>query len=232
MAFGAHPDDIEFLCAGTLAKYYEAGHQVAIAVMTNGEVGSPTLKKQEIAAIREKESRESASLIKAEFFWMGYPDEFLFNIPEVRLHVIDTIRRFGPDIIIAHDKDADYHPDHTNTGQVIWDTHVMVTVPNIETRAAACKKIPEIFYMDTIAGINFQPEWYVDITHQWEIKAAMINCHKSQEEWLRNQYGVSCVEFGQSQSRFRGFQAGSHYAECFRSPKFFPGSVRPGDLLP
>ena len=192
MAFGAHPDDIELLCAGTLAKYHATGHQMAIVVMTNGEVGSPTLKKQEITAIRKEEARKSAGLIKAEFFWMGYPDEFLFNTPEVRLQVIDAIRRFGPDIIITHDKDADYHPDHTNTGQVIWDTHVMVTVPNIETKTEPCKNIPKIFYMDTIAGIDFQPEYYVDITQQWQTKADMLTCHESQEEWLKNQYGVSC----------------------------------------
>ena len=109
MAFGAHPDDIEFVCAGTLTKYKQAGHDVAIAISTNGEVGSPVLSKSEIAAMREKEARESAAKIGAEFFWLGYPDEFLFNSKEVRLHYIDVVRQFRPDIIICPDKDADYH---------------------------------------------------------------------------------------------------------------------------
>jgi LmbE family N-acetylglucosaminyl deacetylase len=231
MAFGPHPDDLEFLCAGTLAKHARAGHQVAIALSTNGEVGSPTLSKGEIAAVREGEARASAEIIGARFFWMGYPDEFLFNTREVRLHYIEVIRQFRPDIILCPDKDADYHPDHTTTGQIIWDTHVMVTVPNIETQTQPCAKIPEIIYMDTIAGVNFQPEFYVDISEQWETKAAMIACHQSQETWMVNQYGVSCVEFGQTQSRFRGFQAGCRYAEGFRRPKFFPGSTRPDSLL-
>ena len=232
MAFGAHPDDIEFLCAGTLAKYHQAGHEVAIAISTNGEVGSANLKKPEIAAIREKEARASADLISAEFFWMGYPDEFLFNSREVRLHYIEVIRQFRPDMIICTDKDADYHPDHTTTGQIIWDTHVMLTVPNIETASPPCAKIPEIVYMDTVAGVNFQPEFYVDISAQWETKAAMIACHQSQEAWMVQQYGVTCVEFGQTQSRLRGFQAGCRYAEGFRKPKFFPGTVQPEGLLP
>ena len=133
MAFGAHPDDMELCCAGTLAKYKAAGAQVAMVVVTNGQVGSATLPKDQIAALRQREARNSAAVIGAEFFWLGYPDEFLFNTPEVRLNMIDTIRRFGPDIILAPDKDVDYHPDHTTTGQLIWDTHVMVTVPNIET---------------------------------------------------------------------------------------------------
>jgi len=231
MAFGAHPDDIEFLCAGTLAKCAQAGHAVAIAISTNGEVGSPTLSKGEIAAVREVEARASAQIIEASFFWMGYPDEFLFNSPQVRLHYIDTIRQFRPDIILCPDKEADYHPDHTTTGQIIWDTHVMVTVPNIVTQASPCEKIPEIIYFDTVAGINFLPEFYVDITRQWETKAAMIACHQSQEAWLVAQYSISCVEFGQTQSRLRGFQAGCRYAEGFRRPKFFPGSTRPGGLF-
>lgn len=231
MAFGAHPDDIEFLCAGTLAKYSQAGHDVAIAISTNGNVGSPTHSKSEIAAIREKEARAAAALIGAEFFWLNYNDEFLFNSEEVRLHFIEIVRKFRPDIIICPDKDADYHPDHTTTGQVIWDTHVMYTVPNIKTDSPPCEKIPEIVFMDTVAGVNSHPEFYVDITDQWEAKAAMIACHVSQEAWMIDQYGVSCVEFGQTQSRFRGFQAGCKYAECFRKPKFFPGATKPEGLL-
>jgi len=225
MAFGAHPDDIEFLCAGTLAKYAQAGHDVAIAVATNGNVGSATHSKSEIAAIREKEARAAAAIIGAEFFWLNYNDEFLFNCEEVRLHFIETVRKFRPDIIICPDKDADYHPDHTTTGQIIWDTHVMYTVPNIETDSPPMKKIPEIVFMDTSAGINFHPEFYVDISEQWETKAAMIACHVSQEAWMIDQYGVSCVEFGQTHARFRGFQAGCKYAEAFRKPKFFPCST-------
>ncbi|MHB0859240.1 MAG: PIG-L deacetylase family protein [Anaerolineae bacterium] len=232
MAFGAHPDDIEFYCAGTLAKYRAAGHEVAIVVMTNGEVGSPTLSKEEIAAVREGEARCAADVIGATFFWMGYPDEFLFNTPEVRLHVIDTIRRFQPDILITLDKDHDYHPDHTATGQVVWDTHVMVTVPNIRTDSPPCARIPEIYYMDTAAGINFLPEFYVDITAVWDQKSAMLRCHESQELWLRNQYGTTLVENAEIQSRFRGYQTACKYAEAFRKPRFFPEATAPDALLP
>lgn len=231
MAFGAHPDDIEFLCSGTLAKYSSAGHEVAIAISTNGEVGSPVLDKLEIAAIRKKEARESAGIIGAEFYWIGYPDEFLFNNEPVRLKYIDVVRQFRPDVIICTDKDNDYHPDHTTTGQIIWDTHVMYSVPNIRTEHPPLEKIPVIIFMDTAAAVNFQPEFYIDITDYWEVKKKMISCHKSQEEWMIDQYGVSCVEFGRIQSKLRGFQAGCSYAECFRMPKFFPGTARLKEIL-
>ena len=58
MAFEAHPDDIEHFCAGTLAKYKAAGHDVAIVCVTNGEVGSPTLPREEIAAVRKEEAQK------------------------------------------------------------------------------------------------------------------------------------------------------------------------------
>ncbi len=232
MAFEAHPDDIELLCGGTLAKYKAAGHDVATVVITNGEVGSPTLSKTEIAGVREEEARKAASMIDAEFFWLGYPDEFLFNTPEVRLRIIDVIRQFRPDVILTLDKDNDYHPDHIMAGQIVWDTHVMVTVPNIETETSPCVNIPEIYFMDTVAGINFQPEFYIDISAHWKTKAAMIVCHESQERWCKDQYGISLVENAGIQSRFRGYQAGYQYAEAFRKPRFFPQKTPLQGLLP
>jgi LmbE family N-acetylglucosaminyl deacetylase len=232
MAFGPHPDDLEILCAGTLAKYKANGHDVAVVYVTNGEVGSPTLSKQETSALRRKEARMSAEIIGAEFFWLDYPDEFLFNSPEIRLNVIDTIRQFDPDVIISPDKDNDYHPDHTTTGQLIWDTHIMGTIPNIETKHDPCSKIAEVYFMDTIAGLNFRPEVYVDIAEQWHAKERMIRCHRSQEEWLKDQYGASLVDNAEVQSRFRGYQAGCKYAEAFRKPKFFPQTTKPLQLLP
>jgi len=208
------------------------GHEVAIAISTNGEVGSPVLSKEETTAMRKGEAMSSAQKIGAKFYWLDYPDEFLFNCESVRLHYIEIIRQFRPDIIICPDKDADYHPDHTTTGQIIWDTHVMATVPKIKTQTPPCDKIPDIFFMDTVTAVNFQPEFYVDITEQWSKKEEMILCHKSQEEWMISQYDISCVELGKTQSRLRGLQSGCKYAECFRRPKFYPGVATRNGLLP
>ncbi len=232
MAFGAHPDDVEILCAGTLAKYAKQGHAVAIAIATNGDVGSPTLPMEEIAAIREQEARKAAAMINAEFHWLGYHDEFLYDSPDVRRHFIDVIRQFQPDIILCPDKDNDYHPDHQRTGQFVWDTHVMTPVPNIVTQHPPCKKIHEIWFYDTIAGINFTPEIYVDITDTWETKMAMLACHVSQADWLMAQYGILPSYHAETQSRFRGYQAGCTFAEAFRKAHVYPGAVDKDGLLP
>jgi LmbE family N-acetylglucosaminyl deacetylase len=231
LAVGAHPDDIEFMCAGTLAKYKDKGHIIGIAIATNGEVGSSILSKEEIASIRKKEAELSASIIGAEFYWLGYPDEFLFNNEEVRLKFIDLVRSFKPDIIICPSPEHDYHPDHQLTGRIIWEIHVMVTVPNIKTDHPPCEKIPAIVYMDTVSGVNFLPDRYVDITEYIDIKKRMLECHKSQEDWIKYMYGVTPAEFMEIQARFRGFQCGARYAEGFEIPGLWPRSVNKDNLI-
>lgn len=232
MAFGAHPDDVEILCAGTLAKYAQQGHDVAIAIATNGDVGSPTLPCEAIAAIRHDEAQKAAALIGAEFYWMGYHDEFLYDSPEVRRHFIDVIRQFQPDMVLCPDKDNDYHPDHQRTGQIVWDTHVMTPVPNILTGHPPCTKIHEIWFYDTVAGINFRPEIYVDITSTWAIKMEMLSCHASQAAWLMAQYGILPNYYAETQSRFRGYQSGCTFAEAFRKAHTYPSTIAQDGLLP
>ena len=231
LAVGAHPDDIEFHCAGTLVKYKRLGHEVAIAIATNGEVGSSTLSKAEIASLRRTEAEASAAVIGAEHYWLDYPDEFLFNKQEARLRFIDLIRQARPDLILCHDPENDYHPDHVTAGQIVWDTHVMVTVPNIVTDHPPCAKIPEIIYMDTIGGVNFIPNRYVDISADMDMKRKMLSCHKSQEQWMIDMYDVTTVAMMENFSRMRGFQCGCQFGEGFRVPAMWPKSVEPDGLL-
>lgn len=231
LAVGAHPDDLEFLCAGTLAKYKRQGHAVAMAVATNGEVGSPTLGKAEIAAVRRREAEASAAVIGAEFYWLGYPDEFLFNNAETRLKFIDLVRQARPDLILAPHPDLDYHPDHTTTGRALWDIHVMVTVPNIKTDHPPCAVIPELVYMDTTGGVNMIPDRYVDISAEIETKKRMLACHRSQDAWMQAQYGVTCVAMMENFARMRGFQCGCRFAEGFKIPAIWPRRVDPEGLI-
>lgn len=222
LAVGAHPDDLELQCAGTLAKFAAQGDQVFIAVSTNGEVGSMTLPKNEIARVREEEARTAAEVIGAKLHWLNYPDEFLFDNEQSRLRYIDLIRETRPDIIITHDPSHDYHPDHTTTGQILWNIRVMTTVPNIETNHPPCERIPDLYYMDTVAGINFTPEIYVDITNTIEKKREMLAAHQSQGDWLMKQYGMSYIDFMNLCAAYRGLQAGVRYAEAFRRSVTFP----------
>lgn len=181
---------------------------------------------EETARVRAQEARNSAAVIGAELYWLGYDDEFLYNTPEVRKHFIDVVRQFRPDIILCPDRERDYHPDHTTTGQILWDIHVMPPIPNIKTGTPPCEKIAELYFMDTAMGVNFIPEFYIDISDTFATKAKMLSCHKSQDSWMMDMYGVTFVDFCEIQSRYRGFQAGCKYAECFKKPKFFPSSAK------
>ena len=98
----------------------------------------------------------------------------------------------------------------------------MTTVPNIKTECPGCATIPEIFYMDTVAGINFQPEQYDDISESFDLKRKMLACHESQGGWLQAQHGMTYLEFMEHISRFRCLQCGVRYAECFQSSPTFP----------
>lgn len=230
LAVGAHPDDLEILCGGTLAKYAARGDHVTMAVATNGEVGSAALPKEEIAEIRRQEAAASAQIIGAELIWMAYPDEFLFSTAETRLAFLNMARGVNPDVILAH-APTDYHPDHRISGQIVWDIRVMTTVPNIRTDNPPCSKIPEILYMETIAGIDFAPEHYVDISPVFQKKGEMLACHRSQAGWLKDQYGMSYLDFIEYVGRYRGLQSGVKYAECFRSSSTWP-KWPGGNLLP
>lgn len=224
LAVGAHPDDIELQSAGTLAKYARRGDKVFLAISTNGEAGTSKVNPEETARTREQEARRSAAIVGAELIWMAYPDEFLYENQDVRLRYIELVRQTRPDVIITHDPQDDYHPDHLTTGQLLWNTRVMAAAVTIKTASPAWQKIPDLYFMDTLGGINFRPQHYVDITSTIEVKRQMISQHVSQIEFMKQRYGMTMVEFMEICSSFRGLQASVRYAECFRRSMTYPAS--------
>ena len=230
LAIGAHPDDVEFLCAGILALYAAEGHKIFIAIATNGNVGSPTLNKSQICKIRKNESLESCQKIGAELIWMNFDDEWLFNDKNTRLVFIDAIRKAEADIMFIHNTN-DYHPDHRNAGQISEDCRIPVSVRLVESSEIHLKKVPHIFYMDNIGGVSFDPEVYVDVSSVIDIKRDMLACHKSQNNWMLELYDETPTEIMLKQSKFRGLNCGYKHAEGFRQIKTYPqtGSY---DLLP
>lgn len=230
LAIGAHPDDLEVLCAGTLARYKEEGHQVTMCVATDGTAGHMVIKPPELAEIREQEARAAAAIIDADFIWLGFPDELIFNDRETRFAFVDAIRQARPDILITHAPD-DYHPDHRVVSSLIFDASFMASLPNIETEHPAHPVVPPLIYMDTVAGKGFHPTEYVDISEKMDIKRQMLGCHKSQLEWLKDHDHVDVIEFMEVVAHARGFQCSVAFAEGFRMESVWPRSV-PRRLLP
>lgn len=224
LAVGAHPDDVELQCSGTLAKYARRGDQVCIAVSTNGEAGTTTGTRQATARTRKSEAQKSAALLGAEFIWLNYHDEFLYENEAVRLRYIELLRQTRPDVVITHDPQDDYHPDHLTTGLLLWNIRVMAAATTIKTKSPPWPKIPDLYFMDTLAGINFRPQDYVDISDTIETKRQMLNQHKSQIKFMQQRYGMTMVEFMEVCSSYRGLQAGVRYAESFRRSMTYPAS--------
>ena len=222
LAIGAHPDDIEMQCAGTLALYARAGHKVFMAVATNGNVGSPTHTREEIGAIRRKEQEASCSMIGASLIWMDFDDEWLFNDRATRIRFIDAIREADPAVMFIHGP-TDYHPDHRIAGQVAEDARIPASVRLVETSLPHIARAPHVFYMDNPTGLGFEPEAYVDITPVMELKRQMLRQHHSQDAWIRAIYDdASITDMMDRNAAIRGAAAGVGFAEGFREVKTYP----------
>ena len=133
LAIGAHPDDVEEYCGGTLAKYAKQGHKVFTATATNGNIGSATLPMDEIARIRKEEARRAAAHIGAEYICLDYNDEMFFEDREARIAFIDLVRYCQADIILTHSP-KDYNPDHELTSKIVTDIAVMIPIAKIPTK--------------------------------------------------------------------------------------------------
>jgi LmbE family N-acetylglucosaminyl deacetylase len=230
LAIGAHPDDLEILCGGTLARCAARGDVVTMGVMTDGSAGHAEIGAAELAAIREREARAAAAVIGAEFTWLGLPDEFVFNDEPTRRRLLDAIRAARPDLILTHDPD-DYHPDHRATSRAVFDASFVMGLPNVMTPSPPHPGVAPIYYFDTLAGVGFQPSEYVNITETFTTKQAMLAAHESQVAWLRHHDAIDIQAFVETVARFRGLQCGGEYAEAFRPAHAWP-RLRAERLLP
>lgn len=221
LAIGAHPDDVEVSCAGTLAKYVSQGHKVFIATATSGNIGSAHHTMEEIARIREAEATKSAAIIGAEYISLRYDDEMFFESREARLKFIDLVRYCKADVILTHNPE-DYNPDHELTSKIARDIAVMIPIAHLKTDNPPHHVIPHLYYFDTAHGFNFEPTDYVDITDFFETKKQMLACHESQAVWMSDNY-IETSEGDESKflesieiiGRYRGMQSGVKYAEGF-----------------
>jgi len=237
MFIGAHPDDFECYCAGTFAKYAKQGHELYVAIATNGNIGSHVLQtKEEVAAIRHQEALNALSLIGAKLIWMGFDDEYLIDTPEVRDAFIDAVREAKPDVIFTTRKNKDYNPDHDITGYMAFIARINATIPLIKTKHEPTSKIPPMFFCQPSGMMDFVPDYYVDISEEMETRVAMWKCHKSQcEEWGDATFKVDTTRSKYLQAERWAYQtgAGIKYAEAFELCKTWPiGCAEPHKMLP
>ena len=216
LAIGAHPDDIEIACSGTLAKCVKRGDTVIVCHVSTGNLGHVIIPPDELTLIRSEEARKAGAMAGIEVIGAGFNDLDIFdNNKDARNRIVEVIQYADPDFIITHNPD-DYMPDHTAVSRLVFDASFTATLPNYKTKTGKAAKLVPIYYMDTLAGVNFVPTEFVDITDEIDLKIKMLECHASQLVWMKEHDGIDFADMVRTCSRYRGYQCGAEYAEGFR----------------
>ncbi len=198
LAIGAHPDDIEFGCGGSLIKFVERGHSVFLLVMTKGGMGgSPET--------RVAEQIDSAAVIGAtRIFWGGYEDTYLKGGKTLIEKIEDTIKQVSPTFIFCHFPD-DTHQDHRHLARAT---------------VTATRYIRNVLYYEGPTTQNFNPQVYVDISEALEKKMRSLQAHASQIT-KTNIEGNSIIDLVCACAKFRGIQGRVKCAEAFHTTRLF-----------
>ena len=221
----AHPDDAEFLCAGTLLRLAaEHGWQVHIATMTPGDCGSVELPPEEISQVRRAEAHRAAARIGATYHCLEERDLLVFYGPRPLERVVRLLRQVRPRIVLTHSP-ADYLLDHEQTSTIVRGAAFAAPTPNFllnDPAAPPMDAIPYLYYCDPLEGKDalgqaVEPSFCIDISGMIERKAEMLAEHASQREWLRkhhqvDQYLNAMRAWGAERGRTRGLA----FAEGFR----------------
>jgi N-acetylglucosamine malate deacetylase 1 len=215
LAIGAHPDDLELLCCGTLARYSAEGHKVTMCTIAAGDKGHFRIPADELTEIRRKEATNSANLIGADYIPLFIPDCEVYFDHETMMRVVEVIRKAKPDVLITHSPN-DYMPDHMAASQLAFAATFHATVPHFETETEAHTIVPPVYYMDTLVGLDFEPTEYVNISDFIETKKKMMQCHDSQLTWLMEYDNYDALGALVTCAKYRGLQCGAAYAEAFR----------------
>jgi N-acetylglucosamine malate deacetylase 1 len=217
LAVGCHPDDLEIGCGGTLVRYALAGHRVSMCIVANGNMGHVVIQPAELRAVRAEEARLAGAMLgAAEVVMLDSNDlEVDSNRAETVNRLVDLIRCVQADVIITHPEE-DYMKDHVEVSRLVFDASFSASVPHYLTPTPGVAKITPIYYMDSVAGVNFIPTEYVDISLTIEKKLQALDCHQSQVRWLLDHDGIDILDFVRTGAKFRGQQCGAAYAEGFR----------------
>jgi LmbE family N-acetylglucosaminyl deacetylase len=225
LALFAHPDDAEFLCAGTLGLLANRGAAICIATMTAGDCGSTTLLPQAISRVRRKEAGRAAGMIGARYTSLGEEDLSIFYDRPTLHRVMELVRSTSASLVFTHSP-VDYMVDHETTSRLAQTACFGASARNYRTgaRSAASPlaRIPHLYYAEPfggrdILGQSISPGVFVNITTTLALKKTMLNCHESQQAWLRSQQGISDnLAIMHQMAERAGRLSGVHWAEGFR----------------
>ena len=218
LVMAAHPDDAELSCAGTILKHIAAGKKVGIVDFTRGELGTrgtPEIRLQESAdatKILGLHAREN----------LGIRDGFFRNDEETQLKLIEVIRKYQPDIVLANALE-DRHPDHGKGAQLAIDACFLSGLRQIKTGDLPAWRPAQVYHY--IQDRYLEPDFVVDISAHWDQKEAAIRAFKSQFFDPNSAEPASYISspdflnFIQARAMEMGHKIGVKYGEGFQSQK-------------
>ncbi|MBM3426876.1 MAG: bacillithiol biosynthesis deacetylase BshB1 [Bacteroidetes bacterium] len=223
LVIAAHPDDAELGCSGTIAKQVSKGNKVGIVDLTQGEMGTrgtPKLRLQEA----EKAAQILGLAVREN---MGFQDVFFKDDAEHQLKLIEVIRKYQPEIVLAN-AITDRHPDHGKGSSLASNACFMSGLTKIETWHAGIKQEawrPKFVY-HYIQNNYIQPDFIVDISEHWDTKIQSIAAFGSQFFDPKSQEPASFISspeflpFIESRAREFGHRIQVKYGEGFTVERF------------
>lgn len=177
LVFAAHPDDAELGCGGTIAKHVSLGHKVGIVDLTKGELGT-----RGTIQTRAEEATDSARILGVAVREnLQLRDGFFLNDEAHRLRLIEVIRHFQPEIVLAnavHDR----HPDHGQGAELAAKSCFLAGLAKIETKRAGEWQKPwrpkHVYHY--IQSALIVPDFVVDVSEHWETKMSSIKAFRTQ----------------------------------------------------
>ena len=218
LAVYAHPDDADVACGGTLARWAKGGAAVHLIVCTDGGKGTfdPEVTPADLAARRAAELEASSALIGLQSVTnLGYPDGGLADSDELRGTLVEWVRRLRPDVVCGHDPTALFfgqeyfnHRDHRLAGTTLLDAvSPAAALPHYFPEAGPPHQVAIVLLSGTL-----EPDVWVDVTETIDLKAAAVECHRTQFA----EPGGWAGEAVRRRAEQEGRRAGAGYAEGFR----------------
>ena len=222
-AFGAHPDDIELGCGGTIAKEISLGKKVGVIDLTKGELGT-----RGSAEIREKEAEKAKEILGLSLREnLNFADGFFINDKAHQLKIIEIIRKYQPEIVLCNAID-DRHIDHPKGGKLVSDACFLSGLRKIETfnnQKLQQAWRPKVVY-HYIQWKNITPDFVVDISNFIEIKMKAVKAYSSQFYNPNSKEPVSPItsknflDSVKYRAQDLGRLVGVDYAEGFTTERF------------
>jgi LmbE family N-acetylglucosaminyl deacetylase len=237
VAIEAHPDDVEFMCSGTLKLLKDKGYEIFIGALANGNCGSMVESPESITRIRRKEAIDAAEMLGAEFYPFGEQDLKVEYSNPTLMKVTEYLRAVDPLIVFTHQHE-DYMIEHEIVSRLVRTACFQASVPNYFTESVLPEPrtagIPYLYYWNPFDGKNMYGDFveqriHVNISDVIDFKASMLSCHKSQRDWLLEQHDMDkYIEYMKNTGLIYGKKSGFKFAEGFRQHL---GNAYPSDNI-